>query len=67
MPEQWRALDIRLRYRGSSVRVRVEPEGVEVRADPPASVTIAGADPVVARPTGIRWRLVEGRWKEAQP
>jgi trehalose/maltose hydrolase-like predicted phosphorylase len=66
LPEEWRVLELRLRFRGSRVRVRIEPEAVTVTADPPIAVRVGGADTERIGPTravglvraGDGWREV---------
>lgn len=66
LPEEWRVLELRLRFRGSRVRVRIAPEAVTVTADPPIAVRVGGADTERIGPTravglvraGDGWREV---------
>jgi len=43
LPPEWRALDLRVRFRGSRLRVRVEPSGFRVDADAPVTLEAGGA------------------------
>jgi trehalose/maltose hydrolase-like predicted phosphorylase len=54
LPDAWRALELRLRFRESRVSVRIEPERTLVRADPPLRVAFRAGEPVVAGPEGTR-------------
>jgi trehalose/maltose hydrolase-like predicted phosphorylase len=47
LPNEWRALELRLSFRGSSVCVRIAHDGVTTDADPPIPVNIR------ARPEGV--------------
>ena len=40
LPDRWRALDLRLRFRGSPVRIRIEHGRVDVEAKAPVSVEV---------------------------
>jgi trehalose/maltose hydrolase-like predicted phosphorylase len=42
LPPRWRALDVRLRFRGSPVRIRIEHDGVDVQAEPSVPVEVVG-------------------------
>jgi trehalose/maltose hydrolase-like predicted phosphorylase len=57
LPTAWRALELRLRFRGSRVRVRIEPAATWVYADPPVPVIPRGGRPVVASSSGARLAL----------
>jgi trehalose/maltose hydrolase-like predicted phosphorylase len=59
-PDGWRALDIRVGFRGSRVRVRIEPDAVDVRADREAKIAFRDEAPVSVGPGGHRWRLDAG-------
>jgi len=43
LPPEWRALDVRVRFRGSRLRVRVEQSGFRVDADAPVALEAGGA------------------------
>jgi trehalose/maltose hydrolase-like predicted phosphorylase len=62
LPPAWRALELRLRFRGSRVRVRIESSGFEVFADPPVAVAVAGAA-LSAGPTGRTFRRTGPTWE----
>jgi len=62
LPPQWRALELRLRFRGSRVRLRIEASGFELHADAPFDVNVGGERFTVAksrefRRKGIRWEV----------
>jgi trehalose/maltose hydrolase-like predicted phosphorylase/hydroxymethylpyrimidine pyrophosphatase-like HAD family hydrolase len=42
LPEEWRALELKLSFRGSSVRLRIEHDGVTADADPLVPIDIRG-------------------------
>jgi trehalose/maltose hydrolase-like predicted phosphorylase len=58
LPEQWKALEVRLRFQGSRVRIRIEHGAVEIAADPSVPVALAGRPGrVAATPAGTRLAL----------
>ena len=63
LPADWAALEVRVRFRGSSVRLRVEHTALTVTADPQASVHVVGMPgPVSAGPTGVRFERQDESW-----
>ena len=57
LPGPWRALDLRVRFRGSRVRVRIEPGSTLVEADPPVLVVPRGGDAALVPAGGARFQL----------
>jgi trehalose/maltose hydrolase-like predicted phosphorylase len=57
LPRPWRALEIRVRFRGSRVKVRIEPDATLVHADPPVPVIAPGAQAVLVSARGARFEL----------
>ncbi len=57
LPRPWRALEIRVRFRGSRVKIRIEPEATLVHADPPVPVIAPGAEAVLVSARGARFEL----------
>ena len=43
LPKSWRALELRVQYRGAAVRIRIEPDVVTLVADAPVVVEVSGA------------------------
>ncbi len=63
LPAGWAALELRVRFRGSSVRVRIEPAALTVTADPGVPVIVVGtSDPVAAGPDGVRFERRGEGW-----
>jgi trehalose/maltose hydrolase-like predicted phosphorylase len=53
LPTSWAALELRVRFRGSSVRLHLEQAAFTVTADPQATVWVVGTSgPVTAGPAG---------------
>jgi trehalose/maltose hydrolase-like predicted phosphorylase len=67
LPEAWRALEIRLRFRGARVRMRMERTALEIRADEPTRIRLRGGTVVTLGPGGRRWSRSSQRWKEIRP
>jgi trehalose/maltose hydrolase-like predicted phosphorylase len=66
-PQEWRALRFRLVWRGVCLHVDVRPETVEIVAESGEPVVIQVGDASPARFVSgqrVRWKLVEGVWKE---
>jgi trehalose/maltose hydrolase-like predicted phosphorylase len=66
LPDEWRAMEIAVRFRESRVRVRIERAAVEVRADPPIRVRMRAGAPVDVGVSGVRWPAAS-ETKEGQP
>jgi trehalose/maltose hydrolase-like predicted phosphorylase len=66
VPDDWRALEIRLRFRGTRVRVRIEPTALEIRADEPTRIRLRGSTVMTVGPAGRRWSRSSKRWKETR-
>jgi trehalose/maltose hydrolase-like predicted phosphorylase len=64
LPQDWDALEFRVRFRGSRVHIRIEHGAVAVEADPPAPVSLAGAPPVSV--TTVRFVRHGGAWEEEE-
>jgi trehalose/maltose hydrolase-like predicted phosphorylase len=66
LPADWRALEFRLRFRGSAVRVRIEHSLVTIHADPAIRIVLPsgqGADlSLSAGPNGLRLEPRAGGW-----
>jgi trehalose/maltose hydrolase-like predicted phosphorylase len=64
LPPVWAALEVRVRFHGSSVRVRVERDELRVDADQPVPLTVTGVDyDLVGRSLTLRRR--GHAWEEA--
>ncbi len=57
LPEGWRALELRLRFRGSRVSVRIEPGSTLVHADPPVLVVPRGGEAVLVSASGASFAI----------
>ncbi len=65
LPAGWRALELRLRFRGSRVTVRLEHDAVFLQAEPAARFRVGGRrSPVLATPAGVRLGRRGRSWKE---
>ena len=64
VPEAWRTLELRLRFRGSRVRIHMEPDVTEIHADPRIRVAVGDLAPVQVPAAGGRWISKAGRWEE---
>jgi trehalose/maltose hydrolase-like predicted phosphorylase len=62
LPDEWRALDVRVRFRGARVRVRVDADTVRVTADRPVAV-IAGRSGATAGPAGVTFHRDRDGWR----
>jgi trehalose/maltose hydrolase-like predicted phosphorylase len=58
LPAEWSALEVRLRFRGSTVRMRLEPSGLTMWATPPTKV-ISHGSAVEVDQTGHRFGVAE--------
>jgi len=67
VPEAWRSLEMRLRFRGSRLRVAVAPTTLEIRADEPTRVRLRGGIVMMVGPGSRRWSRSGQRWKEERP
>jgi len=67
VPNAWRTLEVRLRFRGSNVRVTVAPSTLEIRADGPTRIRLRGGTVMTLGPGGRRWTRSSHRWKETRP
>ena len=65
LPEEWRSLEARVRFRGRSVRVRAERGRVAVFADRPVRVSLGRLE-VRAGPAGVRLELPDGGRRGAE-
>jgi trehalose/maltose hydrolase-like predicted phosphorylase len=52
LPREWRALEVRIRFRGARVQVRVDAGTVRVSADRPLTAVVGGSS-AVAGPEGV--------------
>jgi trehalose/maltose hydrolase-like predicted phosphorylase len=64
VPEAWRSLEMRLRFRGGRLRVAVAPTTLEIRADEPTRVRLRGGIVMTVGPGARRWSRSGQRWKE---
>jgi trehalose/maltose hydrolase-like predicted phosphorylase len=55
LPDGWKLLELRLRFRAAQLRVGVSAHTIEVTSDQPTQISVAGADPVTVGPSGHRW------------
>jgi hypothetical glycosyl hydrolase len=67
LPDAWRELEIRLRFRGARVDVRIQRTALEIRADEPTRIRLRGGTVVMLGPGGKRWSRSAQRWKETRP
>ena len=66
LPEEWSALELRLRFRESRVRLRIEREAISIEADSPISVRMAGSNTVrTVPPEGLHLRPSGQGWRRA--
>ena len=61
-PPRWKALEMRVRFRGSRVRVRTEELALTIHADPGATVLV-GSGQYDVGPNGLRFALRESNWE----
>ncbi len=67
LPREWKAVELRLRFRGSQVRLRMEPDVLAVWADPAISVRVEGTDvDWTVSPGGLRLQRVGQTWKAVE-
>jgi trehalose/maltose hydrolase-like predicted phosphorylase len=67
LPDEWGALELRLRFRRSRVRLRIEPKTIAVWAEPRISIRIAGSSAVRPVPShGLQLRRAGQGWRKAQ-
>jgi alpha,alpha-trehalose phosphorylase len=57
LPADWRALSLRVRFRGAPLTVRADHRAVTVDCDAPLRVRIAGRAPRTCAPPGDRYAL----------
>jgi trehalose/maltose hydrolase-like predicted phosphorylase len=62
LPSAWRALELRLRFRGSPVRLRIKPDAVTVDAGGPINVSVGDLTPSAS--TRLRFERSGENWKE---
>lgn len=62
LPEEWRSLEARVRFRGRRIRIRVARGSVSVFAEAPVGVGVGDAL-AAAGPSGAAFRLRSGRWE----
>ncbi len=62
LPPDWKALEVRIRFRGSRVRVRSEKRLLTIHADPPAAVLV-DSTPYTAGPGGLRFSRRGSNWQ----
>ncbi|HUP31620.1 MAG TPA: glycosyl hydrolase family 65 protein [Gaiellaceae bacterium] len=63
LPPEWRALELRVRFRGRAVRIRMEPGALTVWGDPEVPLHLSGAAPVSATPAGVRLEQRHDSWE----
>lgn len=67
LPDEWRALELGVRFRGARVKIRVERDALTVIADPPVHVLVAGRKAkVLATPAGLRLERHGHSWRKAR-
>jgi alpha,alpha-trehalose phosphorylase len=54
LPPSWRALELRVVFRGSRVRIRVEPDAVTAAAEPAVRLRLLGGEQIDVPPGGAR-------------
>jgi trehalose/maltose hydrolase-like predicted phosphorylase len=62
LPSVWRALELRLRFRGSPVRLRIKPDAVTVDAGGPINVSVGDLTPSAS--TRLCFERSGENWKE---
>src|SRR5262249_3938644 len=62
LPPSWRAVEMRLRFRGSRVIARLEPRRLSVRADPAVDVVL-GSRASTVDPSSTRFERHRNRWR----
>lgn len=65
LPDAWRALEVRVRFRGTAVRVRAEHELLRLETDGPVSVAVAGGTPLGVDGVALLERRCGG-WQETR-
>ena len=64
LPEAWSALELRVRFRGSSVRVRIEPRAMFLSADPAVEIGVAEIPHTLSvPPSGLRLERRNEHWE----
>jgi len=66
VPEGWRSLQIRLRFRGAKVLIRVAPTTLDLWADEPMRIRLRGGTVMGLGPGGRHWSRSARRWKETR-
>lgn len=61
-PPRWKALEMRVRFRGSRVRVRTEESALTIHAEPGAAVLV-GSGQYDVGPNGLRFALRGPNWE----
>jgi trehalose/maltose hydrolase-like predicted phosphorylase len=64
LPQEWNALEARVRFRGARVRVRVDAETLRVTADRPLQV-LAGRSGAMTGPVGVTFHRDHESWRVA--
>jgi trehalose/maltose hydrolase-like predicted phosphorylase len=65
LPDDWKALELRLRFRGSPLRLRIEPDAFTVQAAHPIPLAV-GDEVVRTGRGGVRFRRRGRGWVEAR-
>jgi trehalose/maltose hydrolase-like predicted phosphorylase len=63
LPGGLRALEARVRFRGSGIRLRLEPDALVAVSDRPATLSLPGAGPVEVGRAGVRLRRRDRSWE----
>jgi trehalose/maltose hydrolase-like predicted phosphorylase len=67
LPDEWRALEVGVRFRGARVRIRVERDVLSVTADAPVQLLLAGRKKqVLATPVGLRLERRGRSWRQVE-
>lgn len=65
LPAAWKALELRLSYRGALVRIRIERTAVVASADSPCVVRVGDAPAINVGSAGVRVERHGRTWKQA--
>jgi trehalose/maltose hydrolase-like predicted phosphorylase len=64
LPDAWRSLGLRLRFRGARIGIVARPEVVVVSTDSPVALQLPHSPAIIVTPPGLELRLRHGVWQE---
>jgi trehalose/maltose hydrolase-like predicted phosphorylase len=64
LPDAWRSLGLRLRFRGARIGIVARPEVVVVSTDSPVALQLPHSPAITVTPPGLELRLQHGVWQE---